>query len=70
VTKAFIFGFDDEQKTYLDGEILEKKNENWNYSLKERSYSIGNINTNNVQLSTIFNGNPKYKQVLLWEPKI
>lgn len=49
VTKAVIFGFDVEQKNYLDKNIITKDN-----GLKDRSYSVGDILK--ADLSTMFRG--------------
>ncbi len=57
-TRAVIFGFDDEQKAYLDKYIVTKEN-----GLKGRTYSIGKIS--NAKLETMFKASHRNVTVYL-----
>ena len=54
VTKAIIFGFDNEQRHYLNKNIMQVKDKDEIFLLKNRTYTIGDITK--ADLPTLFRG--------------
>jgi len=54
ITRAIIFGFDNEQRGYLNKNIIDIKDDAERYPLRHRTYAIGDIAK--ADLPTIFRG--------------